>query len=386
MVLGALVEGRADELRDRLGRWTVTVDHPSRGLTSLQVSAGSSSGARRAAELLGVGVVQRVRPADETARALSRAERPSVRDVVRGAVARARVAEGVDALLEGFAAAAPAPDFPGKSYRAGDRVRVSVRGERSIVGRVVRPHGDSGRGPTHAVVAPEGGGPHVMAELEQVRLDTPKQHAQAQRREAAAAARAPGAQRMPVGVPKAKPAVQEGIGVMLEAFALPKPGTAAAAPSAIAKGPTAPASTSAAGWSAAKHPRAPGGKFGYTTGGKRATRAAPRAGAATSPRTLTAGSRGALVKSIQRQLGLPADGVYGPQTRGAVARYQAQHHLQVDGIVGAQTLAALRGHVNPQGVRPGPIASRAATIRTHPAARKARASAPPARYGGGLLV
>lgn len=45
--------------------------------------------------------------------------------------------------------------------------------------------------------------------------------------------------------------------------------------------------------------------------------------------------------ALQQKLGLPADGVYGPQTRGAVKRFQRAHGLVVDGVVGPQTLAAL---------------------------------------------
>ena len=52
-------------------------------------------------------------------------------------------------------------------------------------------------------------------------------------------------------------------------------------------------------------------------------------------------SAGSTVKAVQRALGVPADGVYGPQTRKAVRRFQRAHGLTVDGIAGPQTLAAL---------------------------------------------
>ena len=53
------------------------------------------------------------------------------------------------------------------------------------------------------------------------------------------------------------------------------------------------------------------------------------------------GSRGAGVAVAQRALGLPADGVFGPQTRKAVRSYQRAHGLIVDGRIGPQTRAAL---------------------------------------------
>ena len=52
-------------------------------------------------------------------------------------------------------------------------------------------------------------------------------------------------------------------------------------------------------------------------------------------------SSGSTVKAVQRALGIPADGIYGPQTRRAVRRFQRANGLVVDGIAGPQTLAAL---------------------------------------------
>jgi Transglycosylase-like domain/Putative peptidoglycan binding domain len=53
------------------------------------------------------------------------------------------------------------------------------------------------------------------------------------------------------------------------------------------------------------------------------------------------GDRGSAVRQIQSKLGIPADGVFGPQTERAVKRFQRSEGLLVDGIVGPQTHAAL---------------------------------------------
>jgi Transglycosylase-like domain/Putative peptidoglycan binding domain len=53
------------------------------------------------------------------------------------------------------------------------------------------------------------------------------------------------------------------------------------------------------------------------------------------------GDRGSAVRQIQSKLGIPADGVFGPQTERAVRRFQRSKGLLVDGIVGPQTRSAL---------------------------------------------
>jgi peptidoglycan hydrolase-like protein with peptidoglycan-binding domain len=53
------------------------------------------------------------------------------------------------------------------------------------------------------------------------------------------------------------------------------------------------------------------------------------------------GDRGAAVRAIQRQLGITADGVFGPMTERAVKRFQRRHNLVPDGIVGPLTRGAL---------------------------------------------
>jgi hypothetical protein len=53
------------------------------------------------------------------------------------------------------------------------------------------------------------------------------------------------------------------------------------------------------------------------------------------------GDRGNAVRSIQRALGVPADGVFGPQTERAVRRFQRRNELVADGVVGPVTRQAL---------------------------------------------
>ena len=55
----------------------------------------------------------------------------------------------------------------------------------------------------------------------------------------------------------------------------------------------------------------------------------------------SAGLSGATITAVQHALGVPADGVVGPVTRGAVKRFQRKNGLITDGVVGPQTLAAL---------------------------------------------
>jgi transglycosylase-like protein/putative peptidoglycan binding protein len=71
--------------------------------------------------------------------------------------------------------------------------------------------------------------------------------------------------------------------------------------------------------------------------------AAPAASPTTdAPTSLRAGATGAPVKALQKALGITADGIFGPQTRAAVRRYQrAQGIRPVDGVAGPATLQAL---------------------------------------------
>jgi peptidoglycan hydrolase-like protein with peptidoglycan-binding domain len=63
--------------------------------------------------------------------------------------------------------------------------------------------------------------------------------------------------------------------------------------------------------------------------------------AGTGGATLKSGAGGGTVVALQRALGVPADGVFGPMTRRAVRRFQRSHGLTVDGIAGPATLGAL---------------------------------------------
>ena len=62
---------------------------------------------------------------------------------------------------------------------------------------------------------------------------------------------------------------------------------------------------------------------------------------ATTSTVLSAGTTGGGVVALQQALGIPADGVYGPQTRAAVRRFQRGHGLSADGVAGPATLRAL---------------------------------------------
>ena len=52
---------------------------------------------------------------------------------------------------------------------------------------------------------------------------------------------------------------------------------------------------------------------------------------------LKVGSKGAAVKSLQKKLGIAADGDFGPKTKAAVIAFQKKHVLTPDGIVGPST-------------------------------------------------
>jgi cell wall-associated NlpC family hydrolase len=78
-------------------------------------------------------------------------------------------------------------------------------------------------------------------------------------------------------------------------------------------------------------------------GGAVAQAQSPTATATGFAGNLHRGSRGPAVAAAQRALGIPADGIFGRQTRRAVRAFQAAHGLVVDGIIGPVTSAALHG-------------------------------------------
>lgn len=59
--------------------------------------------------------------------------------------------------------------------------------------------------------------------------------------------------------------------------------------------------------------------------------------------TLRYGATGSAVRTLQRAVGIPADGIWGPVTDRAVRAFQRSHGLTVDGVVGPLTWRALLG-------------------------------------------
>ena len=100
-------------------------------------------------------------------------------------------------------------------------------------------------------------------------------------------------------------------------------------------------------------------------------------------RTRKASSRGGGgVAAMQRALGIGADGVFGPQTEGALKRWQARHGLSADGVAGPATRRAL-------GLGPGKMLKRGArggggsSVVQRVIAAGNRIAHKPYKYGGG---
>jgi peptidoglycan hydrolase-like protein with peptidoglycan-binding domain len=74
----------------------------------------------------------------------------------------------------------------------------------------------------------------------------------------------------------------------------------------------------------------------------RGYRPAPSLSAARSGTALIRrGMKGSSVRFVQEHVHADVDGMFGPQTQGAVKQFQHAHHLEVDGVVGPHTMAAM---------------------------------------------
>jgi len=70
----------------------------------------------------------------------------------------------------------------------------------------------------------------------------------------------------------------------------------------------------------------------------------------------SAASKRADIRTLQRKVGVAADGIFGPATERALKRWQRRHGLVADGIAGPQTRSAM-------GLGAGPVLKRKATPR-----------------------
>jgi peptidoglycan hydrolase-like protein with peptidoglycan-binding domain len=131
--------------------------------------------------------------------------------------------------------------------------------------------------------------------------------------------------------------------------------------------PAARASSPASATNATRASRAPVGTAAVGAGAGRASAA-------------SAGS----VRLVQRRLGLPADGIFGPATTAAVKRFQRAHGLRRDGVVGAATWAAL----GVRGRHPVLAGASAPSRQTSaaPAAMAGSSAAPAPPSGAGVAV
>jgi peptidoglycan hydrolase-like protein with peptidoglycan-binding domain len=75
------------------------------------------------------------------------------------------------------------------------------------------------------------------------------------------------------------------------------------------------------------------------------------------------GMRGPAVVKLQRELGVTADGIYGPATLKAVHRAQRQADLNTDGIVGAATWRVIKSGESSSTTRPAVARKRSTTVR-----------------------
>ena len=103
-------------------------------------------------------------------------------------------------------------------------------------------------------------------------------------------------------------------------------------------------------------------------------------GAAAKDALLKRGSKGTQVASVQRALGIPADGIFGRQTARAVRRFQRSRGLTVDGVVGPATLSALG--ISPTSSPPSGRKTLLARIAQCESGGNPRAVSPDGRYRG----
>lgn len=82
----------------------------------------------------------------------------------------------------------------------------------------------------------------------------------------------------------------------------------------------------------------------FDTGGQAAPGGSQAAFPAAGQQMLKAGDSGQAVRDLQGKLGVPQDGIFGPQTEAAVKQYQKDHGLADDGIVGPQTWTSLNAN------------------------------------------
>ena len=113
-------------------------------------------------------------------------------------------------------------------------------------------------------------------------------------------------------------------------------GTSIAIGAAMLAAPVVPAF---AGGSRGGSPKGPSGQGGRADTSVDTSSLAAATGGGTQ--LLRFGDVGPAVTAIQRQVGVTADGIFGPITRGAVERFQRDHGLGMTGIVDARTWAAL---------------------------------------------
>jgi peptidoglycan hydrolase-like protein with peptidoglycan-binding domain len=108
-----------------------------------------------------------------------------------------------------------------------------------------------------------------------------------------------------------------------------------------------------------------------------------RAGRGRARRAHHRSQRSGGVRALQRRIGVPADGVFGPGTEAALKRWQAAHGLVADGVAGPQTRSKL-------GIGPGRVLKRRGGGSggrggqlTRLIAAANRIATAPYKYGGG---